>query len=181
MRSVDMKSAGIITLSLVFLLSVFSADFVFGFTGEEDIFLDPESLVRGLYAAVTFEPGTIPDWDYVRKFFIPEAVFGVRQTRTSMAVLDVEDFVAWWVSDIEKHKMKERGFEESVERLKKTEYGNIAQVFVVYKARFKTPEDSPGQLGLDSFSLMKKEERWWIVSIANDVVSPQIPLPIELR
>lgn len=152
-----------------------------GITEDEDVFMDPESLVRGLYAAVTFKPGTIPDWEYVRKFFIPEAVFGVRQTRTSMAVLSVDGFVDWWESDIERHKMKERGFKETVEKLKKTVYGNIAQVFVVYKARFMTPEDAPGQLGLDSFSLMKKDGRWWVVSIANDVITPNNPLPEELR
>jgi hypothetical protein len=148
---------------------------------DEDIFTDPEKLVRGLYASVTFEPGTLPNWENVGKFFIPEVVFAVRQTRASMSVLDWDDFVAWWESDIERHKMKERGFVESVENLKMTLYGNIAQVFVVYKARFMTPENQPGQLGLDSFTLMKKDGRWWIVSLANDVINPEIPLPEDLR
>jgi hypothetical protein len=57
----------------------------------------------------------------------------------------------------------------------------MAHCFVVYKARLKTPEDSPGQLGLDSWGLMKKDGRWWIVSVSNDVVTPQRPLPEELR
>jgi hypothetical protein len=149
--------------------------------GTDTIFSDPESLVRGLYASVTFEAGTVPDWDYVRSFFLPEAVFGVRKTRTSMEVLDLEGFVGWWLEDIEKHKMKDRGFEESVERMKTTVYGNIAHCFVVYKARFKTPANAPGQLGLDGFALMKKDGRWWIVSITNDVITPQNPLPEDLR
>jgi hypothetical protein len=150
-------------------------------SNDEDIFTDPEKLVRGLYASVTFEPGSLPNWDAVGKFFIPEVVFAVRQTRASMSILDWEDFVTWWEADIEKHKMKERGFVESVENLKMTLYGNIAQVFVVYKARFMTPENQPGQLGLDSFTLMKKDERWWIVSLANDVITPDNPLPEDLR
>ena len=147
----------------------------------KDIFLEPESLVRRLYTAVTFEPGTLPDWDYVRSFFIPEAVFGVRKTRTSMEVLDLDGFVDWWLEDIEKHNLKERGLEESIEKMKMSEYGNIAHCFVVYKVRILTPADAPGQLGLDSFSLMKKDERWWIVSITNDVITPQNPLPEILR
>lgn len=145
------------------------------------VFMDPESLVRGLYAAVTFEPGTLPDWDYVRSFFIPEAIFGVRKTRTNMEVLDLDGFVGWWLEDVEKHNLKERGLEETIEKMKTTVYGNIAHCFVVYKVRILTPADTPGQLGLDSFSLMKKDERWWIVSIANDVITPQNPLPEELR
>lgn len=176
-----MKPAKILLSIFLFFVLILPTSSVYGNFDQEDIFTDPESLVRGLYASVTFEPGTLPDWDYVRKFFIPEAVFGGRQTRTSMAVLDLDGFVAWWEVDIEKHKMKERGFKESVEKLKKTVYGNIAQVFVVYKARFWTPEDSPGQLGLDSFSLMKRDGRWWVVSIANDVITPDNPLPEELR
>ena len=148
---------------------------------DESVFSDPESLVRGLYTSVTFEPGTLPDWDYVRSFFIPEAVFGVRKTRTLMDVLDLEGFVNWWLEDIKKHKLKERGLEESVEKMKLTVYGNIAHCFVVYRVRLLTPADAPGQLGLDSFGLMKKEGRWWIVSITNDVVTPQNPLPDFIR
>jgi len=150
-------------------------------TTDENVFMNPEGLVRGLYAAVSFEPDNSPDWDYVRKFFIPDVVFAVRKTRTSMEVLNLEKFVEWWLEDIKKYKMKEKGFEETVEKMKMTVYGNIAHCFVVYKARLKTPANIPGQLGLDSFSLMKKDGRWWIVSIANDVVSPQNPLPKELR
>jgi hypothetical protein len=145
------------------------------------IFMDPESLLRGLYASVSFEPGTLPDWDYVRSFFIPEAVFGVRKSRTLMDVLDLDGFVDWWLEDIKKHKMKERGFKESIEKMKMTVYGNIAHCFIVYKAQFLTPADAPSQLGLDSFGLMKKDGRWWVVSITNDVITPQNPLPEDLR
>jgi len=150
-------------------------------TTDENVFMNPEGLVRGLYAAVSFEPDNSPDWDYVRKFFIPEAVFGMRKTRTSMAVMNVEEFVGWFESDVEKYKMKERGFEEIIQKMKMTVFGNTAHCFVVYKARFKTPANLPGQIGLDSFALMKKDERWWIVSVTNDIVTPQNPLPEELR
>ncbi len=167
---------------MVFILVVFTLSVAEGGTAaEEDVFMDPENLVRGLYAAVTFDPGNVPDWDYVRKFFNPEAVIAVRKTRTSMAVLNVEEFVKWFDDDVKKHKMNERGFEESIEKMKMTVFGDMAHCFVIYKARFKTPENSPGQLGLDSWGLMKKDGRWWIVSVTNDVVTPQRPLPEELR
>ncbi len=167
------------TMMLLLVLTVGMADN--NVNNDEGVFLDPESLVRGLYASVTFEPGTLPDWDYVRSFFVPEAVFGVRKSRTLMGVLDLDGFVNWWLEDIEKHKMKERGFKESIEKMKMTIYGNIAHCFIVYKARFMTPADAPGQLGLDSVGLMKKDGRWWIISITNDVITPQNPLPEDLR
>jgi hypothetical protein len=167
---------------MAFLLATFSQSAAIGLAAnEEDVFANPESLIRGLYAAVTFDTGNVPDWDYVSKFFTPEAVIAVRMTRTSMAILNVEEFVKWFDDDVKKYKMKERGFEESIEKLKLTVFGDMAHCFVVYKARFKTPADSPGQLGLDSWGLMKKDGRWWIVSVTNDVVTPQRPLPEELR
>jgi hypothetical protein len=147
----------------------------------DEIFQGPESLIRGLYAAVTFQPGTLPDWEYVRSFFIREAVFGVRKTPTNMEVLDMDGFVGWWLEDVEKHDLEKRGLEETIEKMKLIEYRNIAHCFVVYKVRILTPADSPGQLGLDCYSLMKKEGRWWIISVANDVITPQNPLPDFLR
>ena len=177
-----MKAWRISILSTLMLLLVSTVCIADGsISTEKAVYMEPESLVRGLYASVTFQPGTLPDWDYVRSFFIPEAVFGVRKSRTLMDVLDLDGFVDWWLEDVEKHNLKKKGLEESVEKLKMTVYGNIAQCFVVYKVRLLTPADAPGQLGLDSFALMKKDGRWWIVSIANDVITPQNPLPDFLK
>lgn len=176
-----MKSGKIFILALIIFLATTTGTADNNVNTDESVYGDPESLVRGLYASVTFEPGTLPDWDYVRSFFIPEAVFGVRKTRTLMEVLDLDGFIDWWLEDIAKHKLKERGLEESVEKMRMTAYGNIAHCFVVYKVRILTPADALGQLGLDSFGLMKKDGRWWIVSITNDVVTPQNPLPDFLR
>ncbi len=178
-----MKSRNTLCLVGLAFFIAFSAS---GFIGnkaasEQDVFSSPESLVRGLYAAVSFDPGTPADWSYVRKFFLPEAAIGVRKTRTTMEVLDVDAFVKWFEDDVKRFKMDERGFEEIVEKLKMTVFGDTAQCFVVYRARFKTPPDLPGQIGLDSWALMKKEDRWWVVSVTNDIVSPQKPLPEELR
>lgn len=165
----------------IFLFVLFlSADPISVFT-DEGPFQTPEKLVRGLYASVTFDPGMAPDWDHVRKFFLPQGVIAARQTRTAMGIMDVDAFIDWFKADVEKYKMKERGFEESVEKIKLMEFGDMAHCFVVYKARFKTPDNQPGQLGLDSFGLVKKDGRWWIVSITNDVVDRDRPLPEELR
>jgi hypothetical protein len=147
----------------------------------EEVFSSPESLVRGLYAAVSMEPGKPADWSYVRQFFLPEAVFGVRKTRTSMEVLNLDGFIQWFEDDVKKFKMDEKGFEEVVEKLKMTVFGDTAQCFVVYRARLKTPPDLQGQTGLDSWALMKKDGRWWVISVTNEIVAPQRPLPEELR
>lgn len=178
-----MKSGNIFCLiGLALFIAVSGA----GSSGEgsasgEEVFSSPESVVRALYAAVSFDPGKPPDWQYVRNFFLPQAVFGVRKTQAAMDVLNVDEFIKWFEDDVKKFKMDERGFEETVEKLKMTIFGDIAQCYVVYKARFRTPPDLPGQVGLDSWALMKKDERWWVVSVINDIVTPQRPLPEDLR
>jgi hypothetical protein len=137
--------------------------------------------VRGLYDAVSWDPGASADWDYVRQFFLPDAVFCMRKTRTSMEVMSLDEFIQWFEDDVERMNMTERGFEETVEHLELTEFGEMGHAFVVYRARFKTPADLPGQLGLDSFGLMRLDGRWWIASITNEVVTPNEPLPERLR
>ena len=148
----------------------------------DPVFSDPETLIRGLYAAVTFPPGTTdPDWERVRSFFLPEAVFCMRLSPTTMGILNLTGFVDWFDSDFRRLRMAERGFEETIQTLKLTRYGSMAHCFVVYRARFSTPADLPGQYGLDSFGLVEKDGRWWIASITNDVVTPDRPLPEGLR
>jgi ketosteroid isomerase-like protein len=98
-----------------------------------------------------------------------------------MEVLNLDGFIQWFEDDVKKFKMDEKGFEEIVEKLRMTVFGDTAQCFVVYRARLKSPPGAQGQIGLDSWALMKKDERWWVVSVTNDIVTPQRPLPEELK
>lgn len=146
-----------------------------------DIFQDPERTVTALYEAVTFGPGQEPDWNYVRTFFIDEAVIVLRTSFTSTAVFDVDGFVELFIKDIEKHQMSKTGFFEKVLKTKTTVFGDIAHCFVVYKAGLMPEGSGPGNVGLDSFQLFKRGGRWWIVSVVNEVVTPNRPLPEELK
>jgi hypothetical protein len=150
-------------------------------SAQADDFTDPESLLRGLYDAVSWAPGDSADWDHVRQFFLPQAVFCMRRTPMSMEVMSLDEFIAWFIDDVERMNMKERGFRETVERLELTLFGNTAHGFVVYQARFATPPDMPGQYGLDSFGMVNMNGRWWIASITNEVVTPSRPLPEGLE
>ncbi len=148
---------------------------------QDDIFQDPERMIRALYEAVTFPTGTTdPDWDRVRSFFHPEVVFCMRQTRETMVVIDLDEFIAWFARDFVQQRFTERGFEETVQNLKLTVFGGMAQCWVVYRASYMTP-DARGQLGLDNHGLVYDQGRWWIASITNDVVTAERPLPDFLR
>jgi len=178
-QNMKIRKPSVYGIVVLFLFPVLLCSSAPGRPGE-DVFLNPESLVRGLYAAVSIKAGQAHDWDQVRKFFAPQAVLALRKSPTTMELVTVEEFVRWFMDDVKKFNMGDRGFQETVEKLKLTEFGDMAHCFVVYKARLMTPENAPGQLGLDSFGLMRKDGRWWVVSLNNDVVTPKRPLPPEL-
>ena len=57
-------------------------------------------------------------------------------------------------------------------------FGQIAQVFSTYEYRFA--EDEPGHLkGINSFQLLHKDGRWWIVTVFWDNESEGNRIPAE--
>lgn len=139
-----------------------------------------EALVRGLYEAVTFEAGTTPDWDHVRMMFLDRATVVLRTSRTATTVFDVAGFVGDFVNFIERANVRETGFTERVVRTHVTEIGDIAHVLVLYEASIPG-SGRPPQQGVDSFQLIRKDGRWLIVSVVNEIPGPNRPIPPELR
>lgn len=139
-----------------------------------------EAVVSRLYELVTWGPGETPDWAKVKELFIDRAVIVLRTGRDETRVLDTDSFVQLFIDDIAKYQLDQRGFQERIVRTKPTLFGDIAHFFVVYEASIPGGERPPQQ-GLDSFQLIRKERRWWIVSVTNEIPRPDLPLPEELR
>ena len=76
--------------------------------------------------------------------------------------------------------MKKTGFEEKIVKMKTMEFGDIAHVLVLYTAQIPGVMKAP-QEGVDSFHLIRKDGRWWIVSILNEIPTKDRPKPEELR
>ncbi len=72
------------------------------------------------------------------------------------------------------------GFTETVIHMEPMVFGDMAHVLVLYEAQI-TGSPRPPQRGVDSFSLIKKDGRWWIVAITNELPTPERPLPEALR
>jgi len=138
-----------------------------------------ESVVRELYRLVTIEKGQETDWEQVRNLFLPQAVVVLRVSKDASQVFDVQgwidDFVAW---DL-KAKVKDTGFSEKIVTLKPRVFRDIANVFVLYEASI-TGADRPPTRGVDSIELVKKDGRWWIAAITNDLINADNPVPKEL-
>jgi hypothetical protein len=165
---------------VVMLLTAFRSDIFAQSSKESGIFQNPDSLVTALYRAVTFEPGTTPDWVYVRSMFHRDAVVVLRVTRDSTAIMSVDGFIQDFVDFIARAKADRSGFQERVLKMRPLVFGNVAEVLVLYEASLPGSPRGP-QKGVDSFHLAKKDGRWWIVSIVNDVVTKDRPVPKELE
>lgn len=144
-----------------------------------EVFLTPSALVADVYKAVSYEVGNPPDWDYVRSHFHPDAVVVLRVTREETKKFNVDGFIQDFVNFVAQIDPNKNDFKEEVVSLKVLEFGNIAHCYVVYKASIPT-SGRPGQLGLDSWQLMKKDGRWWAVSIVNESAVTSGPIPEEV-
>ncbi len=146
----------------------------------ERVYHDPDSLVRALYAAVSFDRGTTPDWAYVRSLFHKDASIVLRVAKDSTAIMSVDGFVDDFVDFINRFRADTTGFRERVIRLKPMVLGNIADILVLYEASIPT-SPRPPQQGIDSFHLFRRDGRWWITSVVNEVLSRDRPAPEVLR
>lgn len=139
-----------------------------------------EEVARELYDLVTFGAGQTPNWDVVRSLFIPEAVIVLRTTRTATQVFTVDGFVQDFINFIERAQVEKTGFEERVVRVVPMEFGEIAHVLILYEAHIPGSPRAPQQ-GVDSFHLIRREGRWWIASIVNEIPTAERPLPAVLQ
>jgi hypothetical protein len=135
-----------------------------------------EDVVKELYDLVTFPAGTTPDWDRARALFLPEGVVVLRTGRSETTVFSVEGWVQDFVTFIESANVAATGFVERIVRTHVVEFGDIAQVWVLYEAEIPGT-GRPPQQGVDSFSLARREGSWLIASILNEIPTPDRPIP----
>ena len=145
-------------------------------------------LVAGLYGLVSSTGGKLPAWDKVRDCFLKEAVIVLRTSRTATTTFSLEGFIKDFVDFYERpYKTaegtvlpKEKGFSEKVIRMKTWEYGDMAHILVLYEAQI-IGITRPPQQGVDSWLLIRRDGRWFIAAATNEIVTPERPIPPELR
>lgn len=145
-------------------------------------------LVAGLYGLVSSTGGKLPDWDKVRGCFLKEAVIVLRTSRTATTAFSLEGFIKDFIDFYERpyktadgtYLPKDKGFSEKVIRIKTWEYGDMAHVLVLYEAQI-IGITRPPQQGIDSWLLMRRDDRWFIAAATNEVVTAKRPVPPELR
>ena len=139
-------------------------------------FETPESVVAEMYKLISFEPGATPNWEEVKALFADEAVIFLRASSDAPAVVSRDGLVDLFTGSIEKHKLVNSGFSERLVNCKMEIFGAIAHCFAVYESSI--PNDNrPPTRGVDSIQLVRKNGRWWVASLTNDVSGPGNPIP----
>ena len=144
--------------------------------------------VAEIYSLVSSAGGKLPDWDKVRSCFLKEAIVVLRTTRTTQTTFNldgfIQDFIDFYVRPFKfgtaTFVPQETGFSEKVVRMKTWEFADMAHVLVLYEAYITGSPVQPQQ-GVDSWLLVRREGRWLITAITNELVSAANPVLPELR
>lgn len=148
------------------ILLILCLSITFTSAQSQKIFDDPELLIDALYEEVTFSPGESPDWELAKSMFLDEAVIVLRYGPKNMTVFNVQGWVDDFVTFIEENKVDSTGFEETILGKHSFIYGDIASINVLFESHI--PGTDSKNKGVDVINLIKKEDRWLIVSIINE-------------
>ena len=140
-----------------------------------------DAIVAGLYASVSHGPEYEPNWDRLRKLFLP----GVRVVAPkppeaeTVGSLSVEEFVERIRGYIASRREAgdPPGFTER-EIARRTDcFGRMCQVFSTYEIVRGPDDPTPFRRGIQSFQLLDDGRRWWIASMVWDNERADNPIP----
>ncbi len=141
-----------------------------------DEYQDIDALIEALYETICGAAGEPRDWERLRRLFFP----GAHMVRTVVdtngnpqaAVMDIESYITKTMPFFE-----EQGFYEWEIARQTQRFGNIAQLFSTYEARYSPADPAPFKRGINSIQLFYDGQRWWIMNMLWDNERDDNPLP----
>jgi len=145
----------------------------------EDV-ASPAAVVQATYASIARAPGAPYEWERFHSLFLPGAqlISNTRQTGGEFRPMSSEDFEAWIMEVAPPGHPNDRGFTEEQLWNETRTYGVIATVLSTYQKRFWGQDEVLGR-GINSFQLVKHEDRWWITGLVWDEEPDAGPIPRE--
>jgi len=138
----------------------------------------PEAIVLAAYDVIARAPGEAYDWDRFRSLFLPEArlIPNTEQTGGEFRILTPGEFTAWADSFTVVGGPDDQGFVEEQIATTIERYGDVAHAFSTYRKRFWDVDETLGR-GINSFQLVRHDDRWWIAGIVWDEECCGGPIP----
>jgi hypothetical protein len=143
-----------------------------------------DGIMTELYASVTRRPGEPFAWEKLRAIMLPGGIMlpQRQQTQAQSRIMNVDDFIAWidtgWKPII--GTPQDQGFFERQTNLIVEEFGAIAHAFTTYEKGPWEPRRVQAR-GINSVQLVKRDGRWFILSITWDEENSGGPLPPKYR
>lgn len=122
-----------------------------------------DSIITGVYDAISGPAGEQRDWDRFRNMFAPGAQLipvGTRNDTTRANFNSVEDYIKL----VDGYFLQNGFFEVEVTRTSE-QFGHILHTFSTYESRANENDEKPFARGINSFQLMHDGNRWWIINI----------------
>lgn len=139
----------------------------------------PEAIVAAAYESISRAPGEPFPWERFRSLYLPEALFlpNIEQTDGVAQVFTSDPFTAYVESlNPQIGSSDDKGFVEKAIHNEIVGYGDIAHVFSSYQKHDWEETEDWGR-GINSFQLVYRDGRWWIVSVAWDEENGAGPIP----
>jgi len=136
----------------------------------------PDAIIKAMYETISGPAGP-RNWYRERSLYLEGArliPIGKRVHKDEgLQVLSLEE----WIEDAKEYLESNDFYETEIMR-KTHEYGNIIQAFSTYESR-SDPKQPPFARGINSIQLLKKDGRWWIVTVMWDNESKDNEIPEE--
>jgi hypothetical protein len=138
-----------------------------------------DSIVKALYEAVSFPPGSQPDFSRFKALMHPDGRIIPPRTEKGapVDVLDTDSFITQSREIIVTTGLERQGFHEREIARRTSLYGSVAHVFSTYESRHTAKDPAPFQRGINSIQVVKDAQRFWVVSIAWETERTGNPIP----
>jgi hypothetical protein len=137
----------------------------------------PDAIMDAAYDSISGPATQERDWNRLRSLFLPGAHLiqsaPDKDGKYTTTVLSVDDFVAAATPYFKQNDFFEREIWSHSDR-----YTNIIQRFSTY-ASSHTKGGEPFARGVNSFQLLYKDGRWWIVTIFWQEEDHDYPIPAK--
>ena len=130
--------------------------------------LEPQAVVRRLYALISGPAGQARDWDAVRSLFFPDALL-----RSELTLPDGSHQSGTWTvdefCDAAAAEYAASGFWEREVAASSQCFENIANVWSSYESRIESPDSDPVVRGINSVQLLRQDGEWRITGLVFQV------------
>lgn len=158
-----------IALTVLLLIAGISA-------GQEQTpdYSSPEALTELMLDLISVDIGEEPDWELFRTLFAPGArmMARIEQNSGETAIMDLD--LEAFITRVGPNYAKD-GFEEYSQGTSINEFNGIATVFQSFYCR--NLKGTYEETGINSYSLVYKDDRWWILQVLFVNATEQSRLP----